>query len=89
MIRSLPTEMPFYSAFGVWFDFTRVLFRNKDGRWRGFGDGEGDTCFIIVATRKTETLDWEIPAEGDLLRRGNESFETFLFMNLPGIYEEA
>ncbi|KIJ51452.1 hypothetical protein M422DRAFT_776697 [Sphaerobolus stellatus SS14] len=83
MVRSLTKETPFWSAFGTWFDFTPVLYRDKDGPWQRLGDGETDTCFLFVATRKAKTLAWAIPSDAELLERGSEVFETLLLMNIP------
>jgi len=75
--------MPFWYAFGAWFDFIPVVYRQKEKSWKRFGEGEKDTCFIFIATRKPETLTWPIPDGNDLLKKGNDTFENLLLMNMP------
>lgn len=50
--------------------------------WERFGDLEEDTMFIFVATRKHETLSWTVPNELELMRRGNDAFETLLLSSI-------
>lgn len=50
--------------------------------WEQFGDIEESTMFIFVATRKPETLLWTVPDDLELLRRGNDAFETILLRNM-------
>jgi len=82
MIRSLAKETAFWSAFGTWFDLSPVIYRQKDKSWRRFGDGEKDTSFIFVAKRRPETLLRPIPEEKDILKEGNDTFESLLLMNM-------
>jgi hypothetical protein len=85
MIRSLPNESSFWSAFGVWFNFSKVLVRQRSSsslHCEQFGDLDESTLFIFVATRKQETLSWTVPNDLELMRRGNDAFETLLLMHM-------
>lgn len=85
MIRSLPKETPFWTAFGAWFNFSQVLVRQKSSPslcWEQFGDLDESTLFVFVATRKQETLSWEVPNDLELMRKGNDAFETLLLRNM-------
>ncbi|OCH88578.1 hypothetical protein OBBRIDRAFT_820134 [Obba rivulosa] len=73
-IRSLPKEAPFWSAFGLWFEFEPVFARPKsrsdaDGPWSRFIPvPEEDEMFVFVATRRPESLTWALPEhDQDLL----------------------
>ena len=95
-VRSLVKESPFWSAFGLWFNFAPVLAKDSRGRWRRVGAIEGagdDAMFLFVAQRKAESLDWPIPdsdeellggvgAEGTMSRKGDSTFESFLLMDI-------
>ncbi|KAL1694390.1 putative methyltransferase-domain-containing protein [Schizophyllum commune] len=95
-VRSLVKESPFWSAFGLWFDFAPVLAKDSRGRWRRVGAIEGagdDAMFLFVAQRKAESLDWPIPdsdeellggvgAEGTMSSKGDSTFESLLLMNI-------
>lgn len=104
-IRSLPKEMPFWSAFGLWFTFQPVLVKVvsdtdteelKDGverGWERFGATWDGPTFVFAAHRKEESLRWEVPevdhdllagvgAHGTVSRKGDETFETLLFMQM-------
>ncbi|KAF8525945.1 putative methyltransferase-domain-containing protein [Hysterangium stoloniferum] len=84
MIRSLPKETPFWSAFGLWFDFAPVLVRQRASeQWTRYGDNQDVNCFIFIARRKTESLAWTIPDDDIILKKGNDAFETLLLMSLP------
>jgi hypothetical protein len=77
-IRSLPKEMSFWSAFGLWFAFEPVLIRNTvssseqsvddpdmEGTniWSWFGSGGDDDTFIFVARRRPDSLVWNVPLD--------------------------
>ena len=88
-IRSLSKEMPFWSAFGLWFEFSPVLARRRQGSWNRFNPSDSDdVVFIFVARRRPESFHWEIPAnDSDLLagwqtgtRKGDDTFESLLLM---------
>ncbi|KAL1755241.1 putative methyltransferase-domain-containing protein [Schizophyllum commune] len=95
-VRSLVKESPFWSAFGLWFNFAPVLAKDSRGRWRRVGAIEGagdDAMFLFVAQRKAESLDWPIPdsdeellggvgAEGTMSRKGDSTFESLLLMDI-------
>ncbi|KAF8348927.1 putative methyltransferase-domain-containing protein [Amanita rubescens] len=68
-IRSLSKEMPFWSAFGLWFEFSPVLARRRQGTWSRFTpSGSDDVVFIFIARRRPESFQWEIPTnDSDLL----------------------
>ncbi|KAI1796932.1 hypothetical protein LXA43DRAFT_494625 [Ganoderma leucocontextum] len=75
-IHSLAKETPFWSAFGLWFEFTPVLIRRKQptsgdplpdvtAEWVKFSPGDvDDETFVLVATRRPESFSWTIP-DGD------------------------
>ncbi len=88
-IRSLHKEMPFWSAFGLWFEFSPVLARRRQGSWCRFSpSGCDDVVFIFIARRRPESFQWEIPTnDSDLLagwqtgtRKGDDTFESLLLM---------
>ena len=82
-IRSLAKEAPFWSAFGLWFNFSPVLVRRKQGvgntpaadytsntgHWIRYSPGDlSDETFVFVATRRPESMCWRIPQDdGELL----------------------
>ncbi|KIY62027.1 hypothetical protein CYLTODRAFT_362083 [Cylindrobasidium torrendii FP15055 ss-10] len=93
-IRSLSKEAPFWSAFGLWFDFAPVLYRTgpKD-EWTRFGETFDDPTYVFVARRKPESMCWRLPmADRDLLagvgaggtdaHKGDDTFDTLLMMAL-------
>lgn len=102
-IRSLSTETPFWSAFGLWFSFEPVIARRIDANhlpseWQRFGSDTGDDddqTFIFVACRRLESLNWTIPLEdSDLLggvgargTDGKKSDETFETFLFMGLGE--
>ncbi|KAF7327969.1 hypothetical protein MKEN_00377100 [Mycena kentingensis (nom. inval.)] len=82
-IRSLPKESPFWSAFGLYFEFSPVLMREPNS----------DSTFIFVAQRREESLRWAVPeSDADLLSgigawgteapKSDDTFEALLFMSL-------
>ncbi|KAF8968054.1 hypothetical protein BDZ97DRAFT_1903028 [Flammula alnicola] len=92
-IRSLAKETPFWSAFGLWFDFSPVLMKEKSGKgeWKRFGTDFDDTTFLFVAHRRPQSYKWKIPPlDDDLLggvgsygtdtRKGDDTFENLLLM---------
>ncbi|KAF9480511.1 hypothetical protein BDN70DRAFT_905714 [Pholiota conissans] len=97
-IRSLAKETPFWSAFGLWFDFSPVLSRTSSGGpdppvWKRFGADFDDTTFLFVAHRRAESYGWELPhSDRDLLAgvgaygtsttKGDDTFENLLLMSL-------
>ncbi|KAF7374747.1 Tumor-related protein [Mycena sanguinolenta] len=97
-VRSLAKETPFWSAFGLWFDFSPVLVKKTgreatDSSWQRFGVGLEDPTFVFVARRRKESLDWQVPpsdedlmqgvmAQGTRLPKSDDTFETLLLMSL-------
>ncbi|TRM67601.1 putative methyltransferase-domain-containing protein [Schizophyllum amplum] len=94
-VRSLVKESPFWSAFGLWFNFAPVIVKDALGRWRRVGASEdsGDTMFLFVAERKAGSLGWAIPdsdvdllngvgAEGTERAKGDSTFESLLLMDI-------
>ena len=93
MIRSLPKETPFWTAFGLWFSFQSVLARRDASEpWRQFGaDEDTDRTFVFVAHRRPESIAWHVPetdkelmegvgARDTTTKKGDDTFETILFM---------
>ncbi|KAJ6531968.1 putative methyltransferase-domain-containing protein [Mycena capillaripes] len=73
-IRSLAKETPFWSAFGLWFEFAPVLVKKTspelghDTPWQRFGTSLEDPTFVFVARRRKESLEWKLPpSDEDLL----------------------
>ncbi|KAI0749661.1 hypothetical protein C8Q80DRAFT_1163279 [Daedaleopsis nitida] len=103
-IRSLAKETPFWNAFGLWFEFSPVLSRTRRSRdsapdqptapWNRFSPGDLDgEMFVLVATRRAESLEWIIPeddgallsgigARGSASTKSDEQFEQLLLMGL-------
>ncbi|KAK2460957.1 hypothetical protein APHAL10511_007427 [Amanita phalloides] len=89
-IRSLCKESPFWSAFGLWFEFSPVLSRHKSKQdpWRRFNPlAPDDDVFIFIGRRRPESFHWEIPLDdSDLLdgagarQTGDDTFESLLLM---------
>ena len=85
-VRSLSKEMPFWSAFGLWFEFSPVLARHKQGSWSRFGPSasdDGGAVFIFIARRRPESFQWETPiSDAELwgIKRGDDTFESLLLM---------
>jgi len=96
-VRSLVKEAPFWSAFGLWFDFTPILVKTNDQgveEWRRFGEDMDDILFAFVARRRSESFGWQVPADNRALlaglgawnndkEKGDESFESLLLMSFP------
>ncbi|KAH7912787.1 putative methyltransferase-domain-containing protein [Hygrophoropsis aurantiaca] len=97
-IRSFLKETPFWTAFGLWFSFQPVVARQKMAQgwsdWDRFNPSDdGDRIFVFVAHRRPESYKWEVPLEDrDLMNgvgaknsssnKGDDTFETLLFMDL-------
>ncbi|KIK55151.1 hypothetical protein GYMLUDRAFT_176135 [Collybiopsis luxurians FD-317 M1] len=97
-IRSLSKETPFWSAFGLWFEFEPVL--SCEGTldcsktlWKRFGSALEGPMFIFVARRRPESLTWIVPsddqallagfgAHGTMQAKADETFESLLFMSM-------
>ncbi|KAI9568202.1 hypothetical protein HD554DRAFT_2205118 [Boletus coccyginus] len=95
-IRSLSKETPFWSAFGLWFSFQPVLDTppddESDAPWKQFAaDEDADQTFVFVAYRQPESIAWNVPetdkelmegvgARGTTSKKGDDTFETILFM---------
>lgn len=95
-IRSLPKEVPFWSAFGLWFTFTPVLVRTRSednsSEWERFDSGDGEV-FLFVARRRSESFSWIVPgddvallegvgARGTNERKSDDGFEMLLLMRV-------
>ncbi|KAH7928057.1 hypothetical protein BV22DRAFT_1083645 [Leucogyrophana mollusca] len=98
-VRSLAKETAFWSAFGLWFTFVPVVARRRTSQeqteWERFGSNGGDQVFIFIAHRRPESHAWEVPrddqdlidgvgAKGTVNRKGDDTFETLLLMDLAG-----
>jgi len=96
-IRSLAKETPFWAAFGLWFSFEPVLFReDANSKWTRLGSELEGPSFVFVARRRTESFGWSVPDDDrDLLAgkgimdgsdqaKGDDTFENLLFMVLNG-----
>lgn len=94
-VRSLLKETPFWSAFGLWFEFEPVLYNDQDlsHGWQRLGSTLGDDMFIFIARRRGNSFGWNIPANDlDLLggvgaqntdmRKEDDKFESLLLMSL-------
>lgn len=93
-MRSLPKETPFWTAFGLWFTFEPVLMRSTiETPWRRLGSSLDDPTFVFIARRRAPSFDWHVaPDDQDLLdgvgtwgtdrRKGDDTFESLLFMTL-------
>ncbi|KAH7884481.1 hypothetical protein F5I97DRAFT_2037479 [Phlebopus sp. FC_14] len=101
-IRSLPKETAFWTAFGLWFSFHPVLARHvgvvdESGPWKQLGAGDyADRTYVFVASRRPESLSWEMPlsdkdliegagARGTPSKKSDDTFETILFMGMDDI----
>ncbi|KAI0359749.1 hypothetical protein OH77DRAFT_1419059 [Trametes cingulata] len=82
-MRSLPKETPFWSAFGLWFEFAPVLARHRQShqndlpeeakreQWSRFSPGDdSEETYVLVARRRPESLSWPIPEEDSALIAG-------------------
>ena len=97
-VRSLSKETPFWSAFGLWFSFQPVLARRRvrstdeldpQESWRQIGaDEDADRTFVFVAYRRPESIACHAPEtdkelmEGVGVQKGDDTFETILFMGM-------
>ncbi|KAJ7761957.1 putative methyltransferase-domain-containing protein [Mycena maculata] len=86
-IRSLAKETPFWSAFGLWFEFTPVLVQKTDLRHvsplHRLGSDLEDPTFVFVARRREQSFHWNVPPnDEDLMHSGDDTFETLLLMSL-------
>ncbi|KAJ6576651.1 putative methyltransferase-domain-containing protein [Mycena vulgaris] len=96
-IRSLAKETPFWSAFGLWFEFAPVLVQKTSAEnvsaWQRFGATLEDPTFVFVARRREQSFNWSVPpsdedlmrgitAAGTLSPKGDDTFETLLLMSL-------
>jgi hypothetical protein len=95
-IRSLSKETPFWTAFGLWFEYEPVLVRERasGNHWQRFGASSlDDKSFVFTARRRTVSFFWEIPvhdhdlllgrgARGDNEVKHDDTFETLLLMTL-------
>ncbi|KAJ3553541.1 hypothetical protein NP233_g12619 [Leucocoprinus birnbaumii] len=79
-VRSLVKETPFWSVFGLWFDFTPVLVKVDMNRpspdletedWQRFGEDADDILFLFAARRRIESLDWQVPDDDLALMAGH------------------
>ena len=76
-MRSLSKETPFWSAFGLWFEFVPVLARRPSAKggenasWSRFSPGDAsDETFVLVARRRPESLQWTVPEDDSALLSG-------------------
>ncbi|KAF9563249.1 hypothetical protein CPC08DRAFT_706179 [Agrocybe pediades] len=95
-VRSLEKENAFWSAFGLWFEFTPVLVKDSgiaDADWQRFGNNFEDTTFLFTARRRHESLHWTVPeldsdllagvgANGNENRKGDDTFENILLLSM-------
>lgn len=80
-IRSLAKETPFWTAFGLWFNFAPVIARRRtssghvhgseEPQWERFVPAGGqDDSLMFVAQRRRESKTWNIPEIDDDLLGG-------------------
>jgi len=96
-IRSLAKETTFWTAFGLWFQFSPVLAKDPSkttsAEWHRFGVDFDDTTFLFVGHRRPESYSWKVPvidedllggvgANGTDTRKGDDTFENLLLMSL-------
>jgi hypothetical protein len=93
-IRSLAKETPFWSAFGLWFEFAPVLARPRgEHLWTRFGSDWDGPTFVFVAHRRAQSLEWDVPdddgdllagfgAQGTSIPKEDSTFEMLLLMSL-------
>ena len=101
-MRSLEKETPFWRAFGAWFAFKPILYRQRGaglpqkgavsfgGSWKRVGHDLEDTTFLFTAHRRPETLERPVPkADGALLSKHlDDTFESLLMAELGGIFDD-
>lgn len=90
-MRSFSKETPFWSAFGLWFEFQPVFYSCKDPttaagiRWRRLAEEMEGPTWVLRARRRPESLVWSIPEnDRDLLNgvgarenNGSQTDDTF------------
>lgn len=75
-VRSLPKETPFWTAFGLWFDYDPVAQEVKvsddTSTWRLFGNTSQneDLTFVFVAHRRSGSENWVVPDDDEDLLAG-------------------
>ncbi|KAF9453507.1 hypothetical protein P691DRAFT_771476 [Macrolepiota fuliginosa MF-IS2] len=82
-LRSLTKEIPFWSAFGLWFSFQPILVKHSSdptltssegetggAEWRRFGADVDDDIFVFIARRRPESLNWQVPSDDQALLGG-------------------
>ncbi|KAG8792478.1 hypothetical protein FRC12_005978 [Ceratobasidium sp. 428] len=92
-VRSLTKETPFWQVFGTWFTFAPVLAIETgpgevEAGWSRFGHAT-DT-HIFVATRRSQSFQWDIPNEDSQLMNGfgpnpsrlDDTFESLLLLGI-------
>ncbi|EIW57675.1 uncharacterized protein TRAVEDRAFT_126360 [Trametes versicolor FP-101664 SS1] len=90
-MRSLAKETPFWTAFGLWFEFAPVLARRRPSlaeeaqstveapveEWSRFSPGDDlDETLVIVATRRPGSMLWQIPEDDTALLAGAGAYGT-------------
>ena len=78
-LRSMTKEGPFWSAFGLWFDFHPVLMRkvnDSEPSWSRFGSSMENPTYLFVAQRKPASFSWEVPPEDKDLLSGKGAYGT-------------
>jgi len=95
-VRSLEKETAFWSAFGLWFQFSPMLVKDNrvaENEWQRFGVDFEDTAFLFIGKRRAESLTWTIPlldsdllagigANGSNSRKGDDTFENILLLTM-------
>ncbi|EIN09875.1 hypothetical protein PUNSTDRAFT_65892 [Punctularia strigosozonata HHB-11173 SS5] len=92
-VRSLAKEMPFWQAFGLWFQFYPVLVRHSRSADWSTSFTSADQTFIFIAHRRPDSHSWCIPChDEELLRgygargtdnaKGDDTFEGLLLANI-------
>lgn len=84
-VRSLVKETPFWSVFGLWFDFAPILVKVNsdvadldDGEtedWRRLGEAADDILFVFTARRRVESLNWRVPEDDQALITGRGAWD--------------
>jgi len=75
-VRSLAKETPFWSAFGLWFEFAPILAKKtnpgvgQESPWQRFGVSLEDPTFVFVARRRKESFEWQVPPSDEDLLQG-------------------
>lgn len=73
-------EAPFWSAFGLWFNFHPVNYlppadtvtddENEGSEWCRFGSRQDDQVFVFVAKRRQGSHYWKVPENDQELLHG-------------------